>query len=78
VEGARIRAKAYLAERGVSADFLTASGSPGAAIVAAAERTGSQVVIMGGYGQGAVSNLLLGSTVEEVLRTRRMPTLICP
>jgi nucleotide-binding universal stress UspA family protein len=78
VEGARIRAKAYLAERGVTAEFLTASGSPGAAIVAAAERTGSQVVIMGGYGQGPVSNLLLGSTVEEVLRTRRMPTLICP
>jgi nucleotide-binding universal stress UspA family protein len=25
-----------------------------------------------------VSNLLLGSTVEEVLRTRRLPTLICP
>jgi nucleotide-binding universal stress UspA family protein len=77
-EGPRIRAKAYLSQQGVSAEFLTASGSPGQAIIAAAERTGSDVVVMGGYGHNAVSNLLLGSTVEEVLRTRRLPTLICP
>ena len=78
VEGARIRAKAYLSERGVNAEFITASGEPGEAIVAAAERTNSQLVIMGGYGHDPVSNLLLGSTVEQVLRTRRLPTLICP
>jgi nucleotide-binding universal stress UspA family protein len=78
VEGARITAKAYLAEHGVAADMLTLAGEPGAAIIAAAERTGSDLVILGGHGHGPVSDILLGSTVEEVLRTRRLPTLICP
>lgn len=78
VEGVRIKAKAYLAEHGIAAEVLTATGSPGATIVAAAERTGSELVIIGGHGHGPVSDLLLGSAVEEVLRTRRMPTLICP
>jgi nucleotide-binding universal stress UspA family protein len=78
VEGARIRAKAYLAEHGLQADFLSVSGPPGEAIIAAAEQTGSEVVIMGGHGHGPVSDLLLGSAVEQVLRTRRLPTLICP
>lgn len=78
VEGARIRAKAYLAEHGLTADFLSVSGRPGAAIIAAAEQTGSELLIMGGHGHGPVSDLLLGSAVEQVLRTRRLPTLICP
>lgn len=78
VEGARIRSRAYLEERGVKAEFISASGPPGQAIIAAAERTGSDVVIMGGHGHGPVSDLLLGSAVEEVLRTRKLPTLICP
>jgi nucleotide-binding universal stress UspA family protein len=78
VEGARIKAKAYLAEHGVQADILTVTGPPGAAIIAAAEQTGSELVVMGGHGHGPVSDLLIGSAVEEVLRTRRLPTLICP
>lgn len=78
VEGVRIKAKAYLAEHGVRAEVLTENGAPGAAIVRAAERSGSELVIMGGHGHGAVSDLLLGSAVEEVLRTRLLPTLICP
>lgn len=78
VEGARIRARAYLGQHAVKAEFLTGSGAPGAAILAAAERTASGLVVLGGYGQGTVSGLLLGSVVEEVLRTRRLPTLICP
>jgi nucleotide-binding universal stress UspA family protein len=78
VEGARIRAKAYLAEHGVTGELLTVSGAPGAAILEAAERTASDLVIMGGHGTGPVSDLLLGSAVEEVLRGRRLPTLICP
>jgi nucleotide-binding universal stress UspA family protein len=78
VEGARIKAKAYLADHGVRAEVLTMHGRPGEAIAAAAERTGSDLVIMGGQGHGPVSDLLLSSAVEEVLRTRQLPTLICP
>lgn len=78
VEAVRIKAKAYVAEHNVQAEVLTVSGAPGAAIIAAAERSGSELVIMGGQGHGPVSDLLLSSAVEEVLRTRRLPTLICP
>lgn len=78
VEGARIKAKAYLAAHGVAADMLTVSGAPGEAVVEAAERTGSDLVVIGGHGVGPVSDLLLGSAVETVLRSRRLPTLVCP
>ncbi len=78
VEGARIRARSYLGRHGVRAEFITGSGAPGAAILAAAERAASDLLVMGGHGLGPVSDLLLGSAVEEVLRTRRLPTLICP
>lgn len=78
VEGARIRARTYLAQQGITAEFVAGSGLPGPAILAAAERRGNSLLVMGGHGQGPVSDLILGSVVEEVLRTRRLPTLICP
>ncbi len=77
-EGARIRARAYLDQHGVPAEFIDAGGPAGPAIIAAAERTASDLVVIGGHGLNPVSDLLLGSVVEEVLRTRRLPTLICP
>jgi nucleotide-binding universal stress UspA family protein len=77
LEAARIRARKYLNERGISPQVAAASGPPGPAIVAAAERHNCGLIIMGGYGRGPVSDLVLGDTVEDVLRTSRVPTLIC-
>jgi nucleotide-binding universal stress UspA family protein len=65
-------------EGGIAAEFLTVSGEPAPAILSAAEQSGCDLVIMGGHGHNPVSDLLLGSVVEEVLRTSRRPTLICP
>jgi nucleotide-binding universal stress UspA family protein len=76
-EGVRITARGYLERHGVRADFLSERGPPGPAISAAAEATASDLIIIGGYARRAVGDLMLGSAVEEVLRTRRMPTLIC-
>ena len=76
-EGMRISARAYLERYGVRGDFLSDRGPVGPAIIAAAAATASDVIIIGGYARSTVGGLMLGSAVEEVLRTRRMPTLIC-
>lgn len=77
VERARMRARDYLGEYGVRAQFLYERGPAGAAIVDAAERNGCDLIVIGGYGRSMVGTLMLGSTAEEVLRTHRLPTLIC-
>jgi nucleotide-binding universal stress UspA family protein len=78
LESARISVQDALERRGVTAEFITTAGAPGPAILAAAERTASDLIVIGGHGQNPVSDLLLGSAVEEVLRAGRLPTLICP
>ncbi|NIN69699.1 MAG: universal stress protein, partial [Anaerolineae bacterium] len=35
------------------------------------------LIIMGGYGYSPVLEVVLGSTVDQVLRHSRHPTLIC-
>lgn len=77
LEAARIRARTYLERQGVTPQIASASGPVGQAIVATTERQHCNLIIMGGYGRGPVSDLMLGDTVEDVLRTSRVPTLIC-
>jgi len=76
-EAMQTTAWAYLEHHGVRADFRRERGPAGPAILAAAEATGSDVIVIGGYARSAMSSLMLGSATEEVLRSRRMPTLIC-
>jgi nucleotide-binding universal stress UspA family protein len=77
LEAARIRARTYLQAQGVNPHVISATGAVGPAIVTAAERHQCNLIIMGGYGRGPVSDLVLGDTVEDVLRISRVPTLIC-
>jgi nucleotide-binding universal stress UspA family protein len=42
-----------------------------------AEERGCDLIIMGGYGFNPVLEVVLGSAVDEVLRTSRRPMLIC-
>lgn len=76
-EGIRMGARTYVERHAVHADFVSERGPAGAAIIATAEATASDVIIIGGYARSAVSGLMLGSVAEEVLQARRMPTLIC-
>lgn len=41
-------------------------------------RRGYDLLAMASRGQGAVSNLLLGSTVQELLRTSPIPVVVLP
>jgi nucleotide-binding universal stress UspA family protein len=49
---------------------------PAEGIVATAERSGCDLIVMGSHGRRAVSRLFLGSQAVEVLSHSRIPTLI--
>jgi nucleotide-binding universal stress UspA family protein len=72
-----VRAQRYLEARGKQATFVKDHGSVPDVIVRAAEAHGCDLIIMGGYGFSPVVEIVVGSAVDEVLRTSREPVLIC-
>jgi nucleotide-binding universal stress UspA family protein len=70
-------ARFYLIARGVSATYVTARGPVADAIHDTAESHGCDLLVMGGYGFRPLLEVVLGSTVDEVLSWRRWPALIC-
>ncbi len=72
------RAKAYLDEHVAHDVTYSLRQKPIAeAVLATAEEQNSDLLIMGGFGFRPVLNLVLGSTVDHVLREFRQPILIC-
>lgn len=70
-------ARFYLIARGVSATYVVRQGEPAAAIRETAEAYDSDLIVMGGYGFQPLLEVVRGSTVDQVLRWRRWPALIC-
>ena len=56
----------------------TAEGIPHQEIVAAAERHGANLLVIGAHGHGFVSRLVVGSQTERVLRHAPCPVLVVP
>jgi nucleotide-binding universal stress UspA family protein len=84
VEGAGVDAEdmleeadEYLHTRGVNAATLLQEGPVSEAILRAAEKTGSEFLILGGYGSHPMVEAVLGSQVDAILRESRLPILIC-
>jgi nucleotide-binding universal stress UspA family protein len=71
------RAAGYLAHHGLDAHFVPAGGPVAAGILETAVSSDCDLVIMGGYGRPPITEVTLGSAVEEVLRTSPIPILIC-
>ncbi len=71
------RALAYLEALEGQATFIKGQGPVAEMIMRTAEEYGSELIIMGGYGFSPVMEIVLGSAVDEVLRTSRRPILIC-
>ena len=71
------RAQGYLETHSVQATFVKESGSVAEAILKTAEEHESDLIIMGGYGFSPVLEIVIGSAVDQVLRTSRQPMLIC-
>jgi nucleotide-binding universal stress UspA family protein len=71
------RARAYLDERRVAAEFVVAHGSVADALLRLTDTHSCDLLISGGYGLRPELALLMGSTVELLLRQSRVPLLIC-
>lgn len=70
-------AREYLQSHGILADYMQATGPVGNAILDHAATWQADVVVMGGYGFSPVFEVMLGSAVDQVLKTSSVPTLIC-
>jgi nucleotide-binding universal stress UspA family protein len=70
-------AQDYLVARGLTAKYVTERGATVEAIARTADDHRCDFVIMGGYGFKPLLEVILGSTVDEILRLRRWPVLIC-
>lgn len=67
----------YLHTRSVRAALILRAAPVADAILRTAGETGSQLLILGGYGSHPVLEAVLGSQVDAVLRRSRLPMLIC-
>jgi nucleotide-binding universal stress UspA family protein len=71
------RARSYLEDHTVQADYLLEAGPASEAILRIAKARTANLLIMGGYGFSPVLEMMLGSAVDHVLRASDVPTLIC-
>ena len=71
------RAQNYLQTHQLEATYVSATGSVPKAVLRTADEHGCNLIIMGGYGHSPLLEVVLGSAVDEVLRTSRWPVLIC-
>ncbi len=74
---AQREAERFLAERGLSADFARERGKVGEAILGRAQASQADLILMGGYGRGPFTEIVLGSNVDVVLRGTSLPVLFC-
>jgi nucleotide-binding universal stress UspA family protein len=62
--------------QGIDATFLVWEGSPGAAILSAAQAEEADLIVVGTRGHGRVGRLLLGSVSDHVVRHATCPVLV--
>jgi nucleotide-binding universal stress UspA family protein len=67
----------YLDLHEVAADLLSVSGPIAEAILTAAAERDINLLMLGGYGANPVKEVILGSTVNRVLREAPCPLFIC-
>ena len=71
-------ARTYLEKQGVdNVTYLLRPKPIGNSLLKVAEEYRSNLLIMGGFGFRPVLNLVLGSTVDQILREFKQPILIC-
>jgi len=68
------KARAFLSERGIDAEFVEAQGDPGTAIVEAAK--GADLIVVGTRGLNPVQRILLGSVSSKVVHRAECDVLV--
>ncbi|MGD8632425.1 MAG: universal stress protein [Anaerolineales bacterium] len=71
------KARLYLEGHNVQADFSIDSGDTAQAILSLAQERSLDWILLGGYGANPVVEVVVGSTVESLLRQSKLPMLIC-
>jgi nucleotide-binding universal stress UspA family protein len=72
------RARTYLQDYGVEATYILKDRNDAAnAILQVAQSEFSDLIIMGGYTAKPVLEVVLGSTVDKILRESQIPSMIC-
>jgi len=70
-------ARAYLESHGVEATYEVRSGDLAQNVMETLEKYGCDFILMGGYSRRPVFEIVLGSGLNQVLRTAEAPVLIC-
>lgn len=71
------QAKQYLSQFPITIDYLLREGPAAKEISILKDDREINLVMIGGYGGNILRDVVLGSTVDEVLRELRLPVLIC-
>ncbi|MEX1071607.1 MAG: universal stress protein [Anaerolineales bacterium] len=71
------KAKGYLISQEVDADYVQRRGPAGKVAVELAAERGADFILMGGYGRGQLLEVMMGSTLDTVLREYHGPVWIC-
>lgn len=72
-----LAAQTYLEEKQIQVDYRAENGPVSATLLKLIGECQVDLVIMGGYGYSPVLEVVLGSTVDHILRKARLPVLIC-
>jgi nucleotide-binding universal stress UspA family protein len=75
--GTLSEARTWLERQGVRAAYVREKGPVAEAILHTAEAHERDLILMGGYGHRPLVEVMLGSTVDQVLQASRLPVLIC-
>ncbi|WP_420628505.1 universal stress protein [Candidatus Leptofilum sp.] len=67
----------YLNGRALQATFVIQDAPPATLILETAKQHDCGLILMGGYGLTPVIEIVVGSAVDEVLRSRNRPVLVC-
>ena len=71
------RVRKYLEDKGIESQFVVKKSSAANLIIDTAQENDCGLILMGGYGLIPVIEIVVGSIVDEILRTRNWPILIC-
>lgn len=71
------KAQTYVDSHGVEATFIYKDGNPGEEVLNTLVERKNDLLIMGGYGTNPVREVIVGSTVDYLLRESTIPMFIC-
>ena len=71
------KARTILQQHHVHAAYIQRTGDPAQIIVATAEAEAIDLIVMGGYGQSPLVEVVVGSVIGGVLRQTARPVLVC-